>query len=232
MPLGIPEIVKNIVPASVRTTIRSSYLGKILNHIKQPHDSIYSEYYYEKDVEPSAVQGATVMAKSIVDRFQPKTVIDVGCGTGALLEAFLNLNCQVCGLEYSEAGLAYCKRRKLPVRKFNIAKDRINSEQYDVAVSFEVAEHLLPWVADKFVALLCDLSPVVVISAATPGQSGTDHVNEQPICYWIKKFQKLGYVLDKKSADRFSSDWKFAGTASWYHSNILVFVRQANFLCV
>lgn len=79
------------------------------------------------------------------------------------------MNCQVSGLEFSEVALSYCRRRKLLVRKFNIGKDHIDGEQYDAAVSFEVAEHLSPWIANKFVDLLCNLSSLVVFSAANHG---------------------------------------------------------------
>ena len=222
----IRKIVKELVPSSIGTTIGSSHLGRLVDHVTRPHDRVYSQNYYDAEVEPTAIQSAAIMAKSIVECFQVKTVIDVGCGTGALLEAFRNLNCQVLGLEYSEAGLAYCTRRELPVRKFNIGKDNIDAGQHDVALSFEVAEHLSPWTANRFVDLLCNLSRLVVISAAAPGQGGTDHVNEQPASYWINKFKKRGYVLDQKSADRLSTDWKTAGTTLWYHTNVLVFVRS------
>jgi 2-polyprenyl-3-methyl-5-hydroxy-6-metoxy-1,4-benzoquinol methylase len=166
------------------------------------------------------------MAKSMVDCFQPRTVIDVGCGTGALLEAFRNLNCQVCGLEYSEAALAYCRKRELPVRKFNIGRDQIDRKQYDLAVSFEVAEHLAPWTAERFVDLLCRSSSLVVISAAIPGQGGVDHINEQPRSYWIAKFKRRSFVLDEKTTNQFSSDWKLAGISLWYHENVMVFERS------
>jgi 2-polyprenyl-3-methyl-5-hydroxy-6-metoxy-1,4-benzoquinol methylase len=231
---GIREVIKNIVPASMRETIRSSIGASIMpsrfriiaKHVMRAHATTYDKDYYDTAVEPGAVQSAAVMAKSIVECFEPKTIIDVGCGTGALLEAFRNLNCRVFGLEYSDAGLAYCRRRNLAVRKFNIGKDRIDAELYDVAVSFEVAEHLSPWLANRFVDLLCNLSPLVIMSAATPGQGGKDHVNEQPQSYWVEKFRRNGYVFDESISDQFSSDWKSAGAASWYYNNVMVFARH------
>ena len=144
------------------------------------------------------------MAGVIFDRFHPCAVIDVGCGTGALLEAFRNLGCDVRGREYSDAGLAYCRRRDLLVEKFNIEKDCIaNGEQYDLAVSFEVAEHLPSWSADRYVELLCGLAPLVVMSAATPGQGGHGHINEQSHAYWIEKFRERSYPMDEIASRTF-----------------------------
>jgi hypothetical protein len=49
-----------------------------------------------------------------------RRVIDVGCGTGALLEVLKDYGCTCLGLEYSEAGLKMCRSRGLDVRKFDI----------------------------------------------------------------------------------------------------------------
>ena len=75
--------------------LRSSILG---------HDAIYDKQYYD-EVEVSAIMSAKPIATSLVAYYHPKSVVDVGCGTGALLEAFRTEGVEVAGLEYSEAGL-------------------------------------------------------------------------------------------------------------------------------
>jgi hypothetical protein len=47
--------------------------------------------------------------------------------------------------------------------------------RFDLAVCLEVAEHLPPERAESFIRELCDLAPVVLFSAAIPGQGGTGH---------------------------------------------------------
>ena len=121
--------------------------------------------------------------------------------------------------------LAYCKNRGLSVRKFDIGKHNVNDESYDLATSFEVAEHLPPWVANRYVKLLCKLSPVIVMSATTRGQVGTDGVNEQPHAYWIRKFESNHYSFDEISSQQFSRHWKISNVASFYYDNVMVFLR-------
>ena len=210
---AIPNKIKNARPS------------QIARHLLTPHDQTYHRHYYA-EVDVYAVDSALAMAKTITERFQPKTVIDVGCGTGALLEAFRGLGCEVRGLDYSEAALAYCRRRKLSVRKFNLEKDSPDEPRYDLATSFEVAEHLAPWAAKRYVGLLCALSPLVVMSAAPPGQGGKDHINEQPQSYWIKKFKCCNYLFDEKSSRELSLDWRTLGVTSWYRDNLMVFARS------
>ena len=152
------------------------------------HDAIYDDKYYQEDVEGPAVQASAIVASTIIDRYRPRTLMDVGCGAGAMLAAFRDRGVSVTGLEYSKAGLRRCQARGLSVTKFDIENDTLrNNATYDLVLSLEVAEHLPEHTADRYVGLLARLSRIVIISAAKPGQGGTDHVNLKPKSYWISK---------------------------------------------
>ena len=131
------------------------------------------------------------------------------------------------GLEYAEAALKYCQARRLNVEKFNLEKDAFTDNRtFDVAISMEVAEHLPGAAAYCYVGLLTRLSPVIVFTAAPPGQGGTDHVNEQPPSYWILKFQQHGFEHDKELSQRWRENWKAGGDVQgWYHQNLMIFQR-------
>src|SRR5271169_980632 len=119
----------NSIPRWTKTLVRNSHFLKLAAHFVRPFNSIYHHDYYAETVEDAARESATVMAASMVEFFKPQTVIDVGCGTGALIEAFRQMGCDVCGLEYSDAALAYCHKRGLPVRKFNITRDKLDGNR-------------------------------------------------------------------------------------------------------
>ena len=146
------------------------------------HDELYDARYFS-GVDKHAQQSARAMAESIVADFAPARVVDVGCGTGALLAELQSLGVEVRGLEYAEAALACCRGRGVNVTRVDlegiVGTDVIG--RCDVAVSQEVAEHLPGRVAGQLVALLCQAERAVVFGAARPGQGGTDHVNEQPL---------------------------------------------------
>ena len=213
-----------VMPLSVR---QSKVLGTLKSYLK--HDWIYNSDYYATTVEGPAVASAGRISETILHEFRPRSVIDVGCGTGALLEALKRKNVEVTGLEYSEAALKYCRKRNLAVAKFNLEKDTLGvNNKFDVAVSMEVAEHLPPSVADRYVKLLSSLAPIVVFTAAHPGQGGSDHVNEQPPSYWIAKFKNNGFEYDSQRSELLRAQWKAAGNVeSWYHENLMIF-RQSD----
>jgi trans-aconitate methyltransferase len=205
---------RKMVPQSIKDAIKPWL----------PHDVVYSEDYFAKYVDGPAMRAAPFMARSMVELFHPQSVIDVGCGTGALLMAFRDHGCCVRGFEYARAALRVCRERGLAVHKFDLERYRSTpTERYDLATSFEVAEHLPEKVADRFVALLCELAPVVACSAALPGQLGNDHVNCQPQSYWIAKFARRNYRLDEQASHSLSSEWRSNNVIGYYWENLMVF---------
>lgn len=87
----------------------------------------------------------------------------------------------------------------------------------------ETAEHLPPERADSFVEDLVKLAPVVVFSAAIPGQGGTDHLNEQWPEYWAQRFRKLSYVVVDTLRMRF---WSNEAMSAMYAQNSILYVRK------
>lgn len=125
--------------------------------------------------------------------FDPKWMIDVGCGTGhfVLKAHFLGINC--VGVDGAHEALE--KSVSMGLVRHDLRIPLRPAIRYDLALCIEVAEHLEPEYADTLVETLCNCSDMVVMTAATPGQGGLQHVNEQPLDYWSDKFAFRGYVL-------------------------------------
>lgn len=90
---------------------------------------------------------------------------------------------------------------------------------YDLAVCLEVAEHLPAGAGDGLVRTLCDLAPVVLFSAAVPGQGGHGHLNEQWPDYWTERFRPRGRHV---SGDLRWRIWNDDRIEPWYRQNLLV----------
>jgi SAM-dependent methyltransferase len=194
------------------------------------HQEVYDERYYNF-VDRTALANAPVMARSLEVRFRPASMLDVGCGGGALLMELSKLGVKVSGLEYSDDGLRRCAQRNLGVSKFDLEdREQVTTLglRYALATSFEVAEHIPEALADRFVSVLIDSSDLVVMSAATPGQGGLDHVNEQPHEYWIGKFSSRGYGYDINETQLLRAEWKGSGIDPWYSANVMVFRKNAS----
>src|SRR5689334_13802596 len=113
-----------VLPYSLRLQVHhNQFLKRIKSSIQRMllgrHQYWYNATYYQW-VDVDALRSRDVMAESITTDLQPQRLIDVGCGTGALLEAIKSRGVETIGLEYSDAGIKMCRQRMLKVRQFNI----------------------------------------------------------------------------------------------------------------
>src|SRR6185369_17163368 len=66
-------------------------------------------------------------------------------------------------------------------------------------------------------------SPVVLFSAAIPGQQGRQHINEQFPEYWYRLFRAHGYVPLDVVRPRIAWD---QAVEPWYAQNTLLYVAE------
>lgn len=223
----IKSIYRKVVPLFLRESAPIRAL-KTLLPLDVQHNLVYDSQYYAALVEGPAVRSAETISYWILKDLMPQNVVDVGCGTGALLEALRKKGCEVFGLEHSEAALNYyCRIRGLDVLNFDLETSVFEDNRtFDVAISMEVAEHLPEKSADRFIDLLTRLSGTIVFTAAPPGQKGTDHVNEQPPSYWKSKFRQHGFEYDQEISQRWHESWKTAGDVEpCYFRNLMIFKK-------
>lgn len=178
-------------------------------------------------VDATSSRCAAIMAGSICRRFAPGRVIDYGCGTGSLLAAFGNLGVDAAGTEFSATARRYCSRKGLAVVPMDFRRtcSHLPLGTADLATSFEVGEHLPKAHAADLVKLLSKTAPVVVFSAATPGQGGSGHINEQPHSYWQQLFGAHGQRCDDRETESLRAEWAAGGVEPWYAANAMVFRR-------
>jgi hypothetical protein len=99
------------------------------------------------------------------------------------------------------------------------------SERFDLAISLEVAEHLPRRSASGFVRSLCQLAPIVLFSAAVPGQGGEHHVNEQWPEYWRQAFANHHFVMFDPFRPLL---WHDERVAFYYRQNLFLFIRMTS----
>ena len=195
------------------------------NLLQSITDRILYRRGYFRMVDATSARSAPAMAKSIANAFAPRRVVDYGCGTGSLLACFRSLAVEARGTEFATVARQSCRIRGLEVVRldFRRAPSKPPFGQADVATSFEVAEHLPAFAGEELVRLLACTAPVVVFSAATPGQGGHGHINEQPHSYWIATFGRHGMGWDEERSREFQVAWRQAHVEAWYCDNVMVF---------
>ena len=99
--------------------------------------------------------------------------------------------------------------------------------KYDMAISLEVAEHLPENRGKSFISDLCELSSVVLFSAAIPYQGGDNHINEQWQSYWYGLFKENNFVGIDLIRPQI---WENINVKSWYKQNCMLYIHESKTL--
>lgn len=161
----------------------------------------------------------------LVEAIGPVSYLDVGAGTGRFTEALRKLGATADACEHSSWGRKLAALRGLTLQPFDLTREPAgpSPDQYEAAFSLEVAEHLPPELGDRLVAYLA-AAPVVVFTAARPGQGGTGHINLQPKGYWAERFAQHGHTRDTELEQRIL-DARGLIHGNWLLENLTVFRR-------
>ncbi|MEK7684062.1 MAG: class I SAM-dependent methyltransferase [Verrucomicrobiota bacterium] len=183
----------------------------------------YTEDFFKGQQEGSR-RSALEILPLVLTLIHPRRVIDVGCGVGTWLAALRNLGIEdVWGVDgdYVARSLLH-----IPAERFiphDLTKPLRLENEFDLAISVEVAEHLPAACAGDFIDSLTRLAPIVLFSAAIPFSRGLHHLNEQWPEYWVAHFQARDFVAVDCLRRRI---WQNDLVEWWYAQNILLFVRR------
>lgn len=160
----------------------------------------------------------------LIEKFNPKSVVDVGCGLGTFLHVFQNYGVvEVLGIDGS-----WVDKSKLFISEKNFLEKNIEKKisiknRFDLVLCLEVAEHLKEESADILVDNLTSFGNIIIFSAAIKNQGGQNHINEQPFEYWINKFKNKGFVFYDVFRNYF---WNNSSVNWWYRQNMFLVLHQ------
>lgn len=153
----------------------------------------YSDGFFDF-VDVSSGRSAAAFLARLDLGFRVGSVLDMGCGRGVWLKAWQNLGVQ--DLQGIDGDYIKHDSLKISREKFksqDISKSFNLGRRFDLVECLEVAEHLPELAARTLIGNLVGHGDVVLFSAATRGQGGEFHVNEQPLEYWAAIFAEFGY---------------------------------------
>jgi SAM-dependent methyltransferase len=186
-------------------------------------ERLYTPQFYE--AHQGGVRRSARQIMPLVLRWVPATsVVDIGCGTGSWLAVVREYGIDdVIGIDGDHVDIS---QLEIPQAKFvprDLSCPVDLGRSFDLAISLEVAEHLPAECAPTFVASLAKLAPIVLFSAAIPGQGGTHHINEQWQDYWADLYQKHHYLAIDIIRPIIWNDCQI----EWYYrQNILIYAQE------
>jgi len=185
---------------------------------------------YNKKFFDNSAKFESPSAKAVVDilvrTFNPKSVVDVGCGSGIYLHEFQNYQIEICGYDGSPAAISGSLVGNM-ITIHDLTTPLNLDRTFDLALCIEVAEHLESEYADILVDSLYPLANILFFTAATPGQGpeSIGHINEQPHSYWIEKFSSKGFVYNQKLSDKIRTQMVEKKVVWWVRKNLMIFQK-------
>lgn len=185
--------------------------------------SDYSKDFY-LELAKTSDTSAKVLVPILIEKFQPLSVVDFGCGSGSFPRAFIaNGIIDILGIEGDWVLQFESIKDERWLKVHNLTSPIFLQKKFDLAICLEVAEHLPPEYSRLLITSLVDASDRIAFSAAIPGQSGTEHINLQFPDYWGKLFEEHEYFLEW---DPRNEIWNTKGLAPWYKQNLLIFHKR------
>lgn len=175
-----------------------------------------------------AVYSAPGVTRTFQSMFpSARRYLDVGAGSGAYAAALQRAGFECVACEYSPNGRRLARKQGVDCRPFDLTRsppaDVVGP--FDVAYSFEVAEHVPEALGVKLVQFIARQAPTVVFTAASPGQRGMGHINCRPKNYWIQQFAACGMQHRADLSEQMVAAFRREDVAWWLIDNVMVYDR-------
>jgi len=132
-----------------------------------------------------------IFIETFLQKLKPKTVIDVGCGSGHYLKHFIN-NWNVFGIEISniccDKYLSELPHENIDLVSFSKSTDK----RFDCLYCFDVLEHIKYEDLNEFISCLVKISDNILLGIANHSdiQLGIElHIIQQNNIWWQNKLK-------------------------------------------
>lgn len=186
---------------------------------------IYKDSFFNY-IDISSSRSAKNFIHDVTLPVQVNSILDIGCGRGAWIAEWNKNGKSVFGVDGDYVNVENLLVEKEFFKHQDISKSFNLNKKFDMVQCLEVAEHLQEADADTLIENIVKHGDIVLFSAAVPGQGGEFHVNEQPLSYWVKKFNHHDYVCLDCIRPLIA---KNKNIESWYRYNTLLLVKSSIF---
>lgn len=194
--------------------------------------NIYDKRFFENTINLET-DSATDFVDVVLKYYSPKSIVDIGCGAGIYLREFEKKGISdLLGLDGAPAAVGTFLLDKSRLIIFDLSEKYSFEKKYDLCLCLEVAEHLREEDADILINTIIGASDKIIFTAAVPGQGprSIGHINEQPHEYWIRKFEKKGYLYNEARTKEMRQEMADKEVVWWIVNNLMIFERSSQSL--
>jgi cyclopropane fatty-acyl-phospholipid synthase-like methyltransferase len=132
----------------------------------------------------------------IKNKYNIKTMIDIGCGPGDMVEIANDRGIVAIGID---GDFTLPKKKEIIIHDF-CSGPYDSDVSFDLGYSVEFLEHVEEKYQDNYMQLFKQCK-YVVCTAAPPGYAGHHHVNCRDTEYWKEVFFKYDFLFNQEETD-------------------------------
>lgn len=172
----------------------------------------YGPHYYEHDYGPPYERSEFwltffgAIADRIVKELQPRSVLDVGCAMGLLVEQLYKRGVDAWGMDVSKYAISRVHESVSDRCRVGSILEPIEG-RYDLVVCIEVVEHLWPKDAHTVIANLSAAGERVLFSSSPSHYGEPTHLNTRPPEYWSTEFAEHGLFRNLDHDASYIAPW-------------------------
>jgi GT2 family glycosyltransferase/2-polyprenyl-3-methyl-5-hydroxy-6-metoxy-1,4-benzoquinol methylase len=162
----------------------------------------YGPEYYEKHLgppynrqRPEWLEFFGRIADEIIERLNPKSILDVGCAKGFLVECFRDRGVDAYGFDISDYAIGEVRADVKPYCWVASALDPITG-YYDLITCIEVCEHLSEEDGRAAIRNMTSHASAVLFSSTPSDFDEPTHINVKPLIYWLRLFREFSFAPD------------------------------------
>lgn len=162
-------------------------------YTKQYYDGHLGDNYHDKDEWASFFRN---FAKKIVEDIAPKTVLDIGCAFGYMVEYLRELGVEAWGIDTSSYAISQADERIRPYLRVSSACEPLPEDmpqKYDLILNIEVLEHMSMEDGERAIQRMCSYADTIIFSSTGDDFAEPSHINVQQPSYWATRFAKQGF---------------------------------------
>ena len=146
------------------------------------------------------------LADRVVGIANPRTVLDVGCARGLLVQALALKGIDATGIDISEHAVESAHEDVRDRLRVASASDPIGG-RYDLVSCIEVVEHMSPVDAQRAIDNITAATDLVLFSSSPEDHDEPTHVNTRPTSQWAAWFAERGFFRRTDVDLSFLSPW-------------------------
>lgn len=176
--------------------------------MKEPARQLFDERYFNKYLFDFNIRYPLfrVIATTLVEKYNPGLVLDLGCGLGYMVYAFNELGVESFGVDNSDYAINHSPESvKKRLFKADLIFETIpfGDNKFDMVTALGLLEHL-----ENLEHIICEIKRVLqprgILFIRTPkrsieillrilGLSDPTHVSVHPAAYWVKILKVHGF---------------------------------------